>query len=292
MAAGTAPLVLAGPGRLRRILRSPLFRNRAAVIGLAILIPLLLMTFLPFVLAGDPNAQNLSLSLKPPTGELLLGTDKLGRDVWARIVYGAAPTLLGAMVVVVISGVIGIPLGLVAGYYGGRVDTVIMRILDALLAFPALLLAILVVATFGRGLTTVVIALGVIYVPAMARLVRSVTLVHARLAYVDAGRALGYSDTRIMLRHILPNLVAAVVVQSTIDLAYAILDIAALSFLGLGQQPPDPDWGSMLADARSYLLQDPWPAMSAGVAIMLAVVSVNLVGDGLRSQLDPRERER
>ncbi len=292
MAAGTAPLVLTSPGRLRRILRSPLFRNRAAVIGLAILIPLLLMTFLPFVLAGDPNAQNLSLSLKPPTGELLLGTDKLGRDVWARIVYGAAPTLLGAMVVVVISGVIGIPLGLVAGFYGGRVDTVIMRILDALLAFPALLLAILVVATFGRGLTTVVIALGVIYVPAMARLVRSVTLVHARLAYVDAGRALGYSDTRIMLRHILPNLVAAVVVQSTIDLAYAILDIAALSFLGLGQQPPDPDWGSMLADARSYLLQDPWPAMSAGVAIMLAVVSVNLVGDGLRSQLDPRERER
>jgi peptide/nickel transport system permease protein len=292
VAAGTAPVARAGPGRLRRILRSPLFRNRAAIIGLAILIPLLLMTFLPFLLAGDPNAQNLSLSLKPPTGEFLLGTDKLGRDVWARIVHGAAPTLLGAMVVVVISGVIGIPLGLVAGYYGGRVDTVIMRILDALLAFPALLLAILVVATFGRGLTTVVIALGVIYVPAMARLVRSVTLVHARLAYVDAGRALGYSDTRIMLRHILPNLVAAVVVQSTIDLAYAILDIAALSFLGLGQQPPDPDWGSMLADARSYLLQDPWPAMSAGIAIMLAVVSVNLVGDGLRSQLDPRERER
>ncbi len=292
MAADTLSLTGTGPSRLRRILRSPLFRNRAAIIGLAILIPLLLMTFLPFVLAGDPNAQDLSLSLKPPTGELLLGADKLGRDVWARIVYGAAPTLLGAMVVVAISGVIGIPLGLVAGFYGGRIDTLIMRILDALLSFPALLLAILVVATFGRGLTTVVIALGVIYVPAMARLVRSVTLVHARLAYVDAGRALGYSDTRIMLRHILPNLVAAVVVQSTIDLAYAILDIAALSFLGLGQQPPDPDWGSMLADARSYLLQDPWPAMSAGVAIMLAVVSVNLVGDGLRSQLDPRERER
>jgi peptide/nickel transport system permease protein len=129
-------------------------------------------------------------------------------------------------------------------------------------------------------------------VPAMARLVRSVTLVHSRLAYVDAARALGYSDRRIMLRHILPNLVAAVVVQSTIDLAYAILDIAALSFLGLGQQPPDPDWGSMLADARSYLLQNPWPAISAGTAIALAVVSVNLIGDGLRSQLDPRERER
>lgn len=292
MTADAVPLSVTSPGRLRRILRSPLFRNRAAIVGLAILIPLLLMTFLPFLLAGDPNAQTLSKSLKPPSLEHLLGTDKLGRDVWARIVYGAAPTLFGAMVVVVISGVIGIPLGLVAGYYGGKVDTLVMRVLDALLAFPALLLAILVVATFGRGLTTVVIALGVIYVPAMARLVRSVTLVHVRLAYVDAGRALGYSNTRIMLRHILPNLVAAVVVQSTIDLAYAILDIAALSFLGLGQQPPDPDWGSMLADARSYLLQNPWPAISAGVAIMLAVVSVNLVGDGLRSQLDPRERER
>ena len=131
MAADTLSLTGTGPSRLRRILRSPLFRNRAAIIGLAILIPLLLMTFLPFVLAGDPNAQDLSLSLKPPTGELLLGADKLGRDVWARIVYGAAPTLLGAMVVVAISGVIGIPLGLVAGFYGGRIDTLIMRILDA-----------------------------------------------------------------------------------------------------------------------------------------------------------------
>jgi peptide/nickel transport system permease protein len=290
--ADLAPAYDVSPGLLRRALRTPLARNRAAIIGLAILVPLLVMTFLPFLLAGDPNAQDLSQSLQPPSAEHILGTDKLGRDVWSRIVYGAAPTLLGAMVVVVISGVIGIPLGLIAGFYGGRIEAVTMRILDAMLAFPALLLAILVVATFGRGLTTVVIALGIIYVPAMARLVRSVTLVHARLAYVDAGRALGYSDRRIMLRHILPNLVAAVVVQSTIDLAYAILDIAALSFLGLGQQPPDPDWGSMLADARSYLLQAPWPALSAGAAIMAAVVSVNLVGDGLRSQRDPRERER
>jgi peptide/nickel transport system permease protein len=287
-----APTYGVSPGLLRRALRTPLARNRAAIIGLAILVPLLVMTFLPFLLAGDPNAQNLAASLEAPSTQHILGTDKLGRDVWARIVYGAAPTLFGAMVVVVISGVIGIPLGLIAGYYGGRVEAVTMRILDALLAFPALLLAILVVATFGRGLTTVVIALGIIYVPAMARLVRSVTLVHRGLAYVDAGRALGYSNTRIMVRHILPNLVAAVVVQSTIDLAYAILDIAALSFLGLGQQPPDPDWGSMLADARSYLLQAPWVALAAGAAIMAAVVSVNLVGDGLRSQLDPRERER
>jgi peptide/nickel transport system permease protein len=291
MAAGSAAIV-SRPSLLERALRTPLARNRAALVGLAILVPLLLMCFFPWLLAGDPNAQDLTASLQPPSPDHILGTDKLGRDVWSRIVYGAAPTLLGAMVVVLISGLVGIPLGLIAGYYQGRTDSVVMRVLDALLAFPALLLAILVVATFGRGLTTVVIALGVIYIPAMARLVRSVTLVNARQAYVDAGRALGYSDRRILFRHILPNLVAAVVVQSTIDLAYAILDIAALSFLGLGQQPPDPDWGSMLADARSYLLQNPWPAVSAGMAIMFAVVSVNLVGDGLRAQLDPRERER
>ncbi len=273
--------------------RSPLARNRAALVGLLILLPIIVATVAPELLTGLlPNDQDLASSLRLPDGQHLLGTDKLGRDVWARIVFGAQPTLFGALVVVVISGAIGIPLGLVAGYYGGRVDALIMRVLDALLAFPALLLAILVVATFGRGLGTVVVALGVIYVPAMARLIRSVTLVQRSLAYVDAGRALGFSDARILFRHILPNLVAAVVVQSTIDLAYAILDIAALSFLGLGQQPPDPDWGSMLSDGRAYLLQNAWPALSAGFAIMLAVISFNLVGDGLRSQLDPRERER
>ena len=280
-------------GLIAAIRRSPLARNRAAIVGLLILLPIVIATVAPWILTAlHPNAQNLSASLQFPDGEHLLGTDKLGRDVWARIVYGAQPTLLGAVVVVLISGVIGIPLGLVAGYYGGRVDTLIMRILDALLAFPALLLAILVVATFGRGLGTVVVALGVIYVPAMARLIRSVTMVQRTLTYVDAARALGFSDARILFRHILPNLVAVVVVQSTIDLAYAILDIAALSFLGLGQQPPDPDWGSMLSDGRAYLLQNAWPALSAGFSIMLAVISFNLVGDGLRSQLDPRERER
>jgi peptide/nickel transport system permease protein len=273
--------------------RSSLIRNRAAVAGLVVLLPMVVATLAPGLLSTHlPNVQDLANSLQQPGGEHLLGTDKLGRDVWARILYGAQPTLLGALVVILISGAIGIPLGLVAGYYGGRVDAGIMRVLDALLAFPALLLAILVVATFGRGLFTVVIALGVIYVPAMARLVRGVTLVQRSMAYVDAARVLGFSDLRVIFRHILPNLVAAVVVQSTIDLAYAILDIAALSFLGLGQQPPDPDWGSMLSDGRSYLLQNAWPAVSAGIAIMLAVISFNLVGDGLRAQLDPRERER
>ena len=278
---------------LRRLAAAPLVRNRAALIALIVLIPLLIATLAPWLLtAADPIAQELSDSLLGPSAAHPLGTDKPGRDVLARVIYGAAPTLLGALVVVVVSGVVGVPLGLIAGYYGGKREAAIMRPLDALLAFPALLLAVLVVTTFGRGLQTVVLALGIIYVPAMARLVRSVTLVQRNQAYVDAGRALGYSDRRIIFRHILPNLVGPVVVQSTIDLAYAILDIAALSFLGLGQQPPDPDWGSMLADGRSYLLQNPLPAVSAGLAIMIAVICFNLVGDGLRVQLDPRERGR
>ncbi len=285
--------IASAPSLRRRLGASALVRNRAAVVGLLILLPLLLATIVPWLLSNaDPNAQDLAASLQGPSWAHPLGTDKPGRDVLARVIFGAAPTLLGAIVVVIISGVIGIPAGLFAGYFGGRTESLIMRILDALLAFPALLLAILVVATFGRGLTTAVLALGVIYIPAMARLVRSVTLVQRNQAYVDAGVALGYSDRRIIFRHILPNLVAAIVVQSSIDLAYAILDIAALSFLGLGQQPPDPDWGSMLSDGRSYLLQNPLPAMSAGIAIMLAVIAFNLVGDGLRAQLDPRERQR
>lgn len=289
MSAATA----ARPSLRRRIGAAAIVRNRAALIGLVILIPLLVAALVPGLLTqADPNAQDLTNSLAFPTWEHPLGTDKPGRDVLARVIYGAGPTLLGALIVVLVSGVIGIPLGLVAGFYGGKTDGIITRSLDALLAFPPLLLAILVVTTFGKGLETAALALGIVYVPAMARLVRSVTLVQRSQAWVDAGRALGYSDRRIIFRHILPNLVAAIVVQSTIDLAYAILDIAALSFLGLGQQPPDPDWGSMLADGRSYLLQNAIPALSAGLSIMLAVIAFNLVGDGLRAQLDPRERER
>ncbi len=289
MSAATA----ARPSLRRRIGAAALVRNRAALIGLVILIPLLVAALVPGLLTqADPNAQDLTNSLAFPTWEHPLGTDKPGRDVLARVIYGAGPTLLGALIVVLVSGVIGIPLGLIAGFYGGKTDGIITRSMDALLAFPPLLLAILVVSTFGKGLETAALALGVVYVPAMARLVRSVTLVQRSQAWVDAGRALGYSDRRIIFRHILPNLVAAIVVQSTIDLAYAILDIAALSFLGLGQQPPDPDWGSMLADGRSYLLQNAIPALSAGLSIMLAVIAFNLVGDGLRAQLDPRERER
>lgn len=278
--------------RTATLWQSPFFRNRLALCsGLLLLLLLVMVVAAPLLATHDPYVQDLTHSLQAPGGEHWLGADKQGRDTWSRIVYGARPTLLGALFVVLISELIGVPLGLAAGYYGGWVDSVIMRILDMLLAFPALLLAILIVATFGRGLTNAVIALGLVYIPAIARVVRSVTLVQRNLTYVEAARSSGVSDRRILFRHLLPNVLSPIIVQSSIDLAYAILDIAALSFLGLGIQPPEPDWGSMLAEGRSFLLLSPYVSLSAGVAIMIAVIAFNLFGDGLRAQLDPKQRK-
>ena len=289
-----ASLSLPHPTRTqsRSIWQSPFFRNRLAVFSGVILLVLLVMTVAaPLLATHDPYDQDMTASLQPPSAEHWLGTDKQGRDTWSRLVYGTQPTLMGAILVVLISELIGVPLGLAAGYYGGRVDNLIMRALDMLLAFPALLLAILIVATFGRGLTNTVIALGIVYIPAIARLVRSVSLVQREQTYITAARSLGLVDRRILFRHLLPNVTSPILVQSTIDLAYAILDIAALSFLGLGIQPPEPDWGSMLAEGRSFLLLSPYVAITAGLAIMLAVIAFNLFGDGLRVQLDPRQRK-
>ena len=276
----------------RSIWQAAFFRNRLAVVsGVVLLLILLMAVAAPLLTIHDPIAQNMAESLQGPSREHWLGTDKQGRDTWSRLVYGARPTLAGAVLVVLISELIGVPLGLISGYYGGRVDNFIMRSLDMLLAFPALLLAILIVATFGRSLTNVVIALGIVYIPAIARVVRSVTLVQRQQTYVEAARAIGYDDRRILFRHLLPNVASPIFVQSSIDLAYAILDIAALSFLGLGIQPPDPDWGSMLAEGRAFLLLSPYVSISAGVAIMIAVIAFNLFGDGLRAQFDPKQRE-
>lgn len=253
-------------------------------------IVLLVMTIAALTV-HDPIAQDLANSLAAPSPGHWLGTDKQGRDVWSRIVYGTRPALGGALAVVVLSAIVGIPLGIVAGYYGSWVDSLIMRSLDMLLAFPPLLLAILTVATFGRGLTNATIALGIVYVPALARLVRSVTLVQRQQPYIEAAQAVGYGDRRILLSHLLPNLVSPIVVQLSSDLGYAILDLAALSFLGLGVQPPTPDWGSMLAEGRAHLLLSPYPAIFSGVAIMTAVMAFNLLGDRLQARLDPRQRE-
>jgi peptide/nickel transport system permease protein len=272
--------------------KSAFFRNRTAVFSSVVLLALAVMAIAaPLVATHDPVKQDMASPLKAPSSEHWLGTDKQGRDTWSRIVYGTRPTLIGAVFVVLIAYLVGVPLGLISGYYGGRIDNIIMRSLDMLLAFPALLLAILIVATFGRGLTNTVIALGIVYIPAITRVVRGATLVQRNLNYVEAAKSSGMSDARILFRHLLPNVASPILIQGSNDLAYAILDIAALSFLGLGIQPPDPDWGSMLAEGRSFLLLSPYVSIFAGLAIMVAVISFNWFSDGLRSQLDPKQRK-
>ena len=265
-------------------------RNRASVIGLAILVALLLMTVLPFLLAGDPNAQTLSQSLKPPSFSHLLGTDKLGRDVWSRIVYGAAPTLLGAFVVITISGVIGIPLGLIAGYYGGRTDSLIMRILDAVLAIPQLVSALAIVATFGAGFFQVMIAIGVGTIPVYARITRGQVLSEREQDYVLAAASMGADSRRILVRHILPNILSPLIVQGSLGIAFAILAEASLSFLGVGIKPPDPTWGGMLSEGLQLINRAPWLSIFPGIAIFITVLSINTIGDTLRDILDPRLR--
>ncbi|MEX2104917.1 MAG: ABC transporter permease [Bacilli bacterium] len=278
--------------RKKLIFQSAFFKNYLAVgAGVIILIIILLAVLAPVVTPYAPNDQDLSLSLQPASGEHLFGTDKQGRDIFSRVIYGARTTLLGAVFVVGIATLLGVPLGLIAGYYGGRIDNIITRTFDVILAFPALLLAFIIVAVFGRGLENAVIALGIVYIPMIARLVRSVTLVEKEQSYVEAARNLGFSNFRIIFIHILPNCISPIVVQATIDLAYAILDLAAMSFLGLGVQPPTADWGAMLEEGRQYLLISPNTALTSGFAIMITVIAFNLFGDGLQQHFDPKQRK-
>ncbi len=269
------------------------FRNNTkAMLGLIIVVSLLLIAlFAPFLAPKDPLDGTLSDSLAGPSREYLLGADKNGRDVLSRLIYGARVALGGALAVVLISEVIGVPLGIWAAYKGGWVDEIVMRLFDMMLAFPPLLLSFAVVAAFGPSLRNVVVALGILYVPFIARVVRSVALVQKEMAYTEAAEAMGYGQWRIIFRHILPNCISPVIVVSSLDLAYAMLDIAALSFLGLGVQPPTPDWGTMLSEGRAVLLTSPHVAVFAGIAIVIAVVGFNLLGDGLSDVLDPRQQE-
>jgi len=288
-AAGRKPFI-----RSKRtgVFKSSFFKNYLAVIaGIVIFIIILLSVFAPWIAPHDPNAQDLLKSFEPSSTHHFFGTDQQGRDIFSRVLYGARTTLLGAVAVVAIATVIGVPLGLIAGYYGGKIDSLITRIFDVILAFPALLLAFIIVAVFGRGLENAVIALGIVYIPMIARLVRSVTLVEREQTYVEAARNLGFSNNRIMFRHILPNCISPIVVQATIDLAYAILDLAAMSFLGLGVQPPTADWGAMLEEGREYLLISANTSIAAGFSIMITVISFNLFGDGLQQHFDPKQRK-
>jgi len=268
-----------------------LWRVRLAGVGLVIVgIVVLTALFAPLLAPYDPTQKNTRNLLKAPTLQHPLGTDELGRDTLSRVIYGARISLEVGMIAVGISLIIGVALGLVAGYTGGATDSIIMRIMDGLLAFPAIVLALAITAMLGPSLTNVMIAIGITGIPAFARLVRGQVLTTKGLEYVQAARAVGASDGRLMLRHILPNIVAPIIVQTSISVAAAILAEASLSFLGLGIQPPAASWGSMLNTAKGYLTHTSWLAIAPGTAIFVTVLGFNFLGDAIRDVLDPRLR--
>ena len=266
-----------------------LVRQRGALLGLLILAALGTMAVAaPWLAARDPIRTAAREALQPPGARFLLGSDQVGRDVGSRVVYGARVSLLVGVISVSIAVALGAPLGLVSGYYGGRLDALIMRVMDVLLAFPGILLALAIVSVLSPGLGNVMIAVGLSAVPGYARLVRATVLAAREHLYVEAARALGGRDGGILVRDILPNVVAPLIVTATLGLGGAILSAAALSFLGLGSQPPQPEWGRMLSEGRDYLREAWWISTFPGLGILLTVLAMNLVGDGLRDVLDPR----
>ncbi len=264
-------------------------RNKAALLGgILIIIYVTSALFAPILFTGNPSALNLMNSLESPSVDHPLGTDELGRSILGRIIYGSRISLLIAVGVVSVGVIIGIPLGLVSGYYRGKVDFIIQRVTDTMLAFPGFLLALALVAVLGVGLKNTVISIGISMVPLYIRLVRGCVLSVREEVYVEAARAVGTRDAIILIRHILPNVMVPITVQTSLSMGTAILFAAGLGFLGIGIQPPTPEWGSMLGSARSYLFHAPHVATFPGIAIFLAVLSFNLLGDGLRDALDPR----
>lgn len=267
-------------------------RNRAALVGLLLVgFFAVLAVLAPVVAPSDPIAQDLDARLLPPSRQHWLGTDDLGRDLFTRIIYGGRVSLTVGIVSVTFALVTGTVLGLVAGFYAGWLDSVTMRVMDIMLAFPATLLAIFIVGIRGPGLNNAMLAIGVINIPIFARIVRGSVLRVRHEDFVEAARALGASQRRLLGRHILPNTLAPIIVQTTLAIGAAILEAAGLSFLGLGAQAPTPEWGAMLSNTREFLRDAPWAATFPGIAILLTVVGFNLLGDGLRDALDPRLRQ-
>ena len=274
----------------RRALRR-LVRRKGAVVGIAVIATFILLAlFAPVIAPYDPIATSWTLVRKPPSALHWFGTDELGRDVLSRVIYGARASLLAGAISVGIALCIGVPFGLLSGYRGGVIDALISRITDAMLACPFLILAIALAAFLGPSLSNAMIAIGITTTPIFIRLTRGQTMNVKVEDYVEAARAMGNPRWRIALFHILPNIMPALLVQATLSIAAAIIAEAALSFLGLGQQPPTPSWGSMLNSAQRFLTTAPWMALWPGLGIFLVVLSFNLVGDGLRDALDPRER--
>src|SRR5438046_1476637 len=268
-----------------------LLKRRGAVAGLVVIAAFVLLAlFAPLVMPFDPIATSWSAVRKAPSAQHWFGTDDLGRDIFARVIYGARASLMAGAISVAIALSIGVPLRLLSGYRGGFIDALISRITDAMLACPFLILAIALAAFLGPSLTNAMIAIGISATPVFIRLTRAQVLAAKSEDYVEAARALGNPHLRIALRHIFPNIVAPLIVQATLAIAAAVIAEASLSFLGLGQQPPAPSWGSMLNTARNYVDQAPWMAVWPGLSIFLLVLSFNLLGDGLRDALDPRQK--
>ena len=264
-------------------------RQRLAMFGGGILFLLLFVALCAPVLAPhDPMEQNLYARLQPPSLDHPLGTDDFGRDILSRMIYGSRISLRVGVASITAALLVGTLLGLWAGYWGGWVDTLIMRCMDLLLAFPSILLAIAIVAVAGPGIDNAIMAVSVVLIPQFARLVRSSVLTIRETAYIEAARALGAGPMRILFVGILPNCTAPIIVQTTLGLGTAILDAAGLSFLGLGAQPPMPEWGAMLASGRELLFDAPWVMTFPGLAIFIVVLAINLFGDGLRDALDPK----
>lgn len=266
-----------------------MFKNKWSLVGLVIILVFIAAAVLaPWIAKEDPYQINLSLELAPPSADDFLGRDQNGSDIFSRLVYGARISLLVGVVVVSVSGSIGILLGLISGYYGGRIDMFLMRTVDVLLAFPGLLLAIALVAVLGPSVFNVILALTLLGWVPFARLVRGQVLTIKERNYILAAKTSGQSDFRIMLVHIFPNLVSVVIVQATFNLAGVIISESSLSFLGLGVPPGTPSWGAMLSDGKQVILEAPHVSIFPGLAIMLLVLAFNLLGDGLRDKFDPK----
>jgi len=273
--------------RLRRLWNAKITVLWSAVIVLFVM----LAVFAPFIAPHDPNEQNLLMRLNPPSKKCFFGTDQFGRDILSRVIYGGRFSLVAGVISVSIGLVLGIPLGLVAGYFGGIWDEVIMRCMDILLAFPYLLLAIAIVSALGPGLFNSMMAIGIWTMPVYCRLVRASVLSVKDRGYIAAAHATGVGHVRILVRHILPNVLGPIIVLSTLRIADAILAIASLGFLGLGVQPPSPEWGTMLSNSRLYIELAPHTVVFPGLAILLNVLAFNIIGDSIRDYLDPSLRK-
>jgi peptide/nickel transport system permease protein len=281
--AGAFTTQLRGAGTLRRLLR-----HRSFTIGGGLfLCVLLLAVAAPLIAPADPNLMVIRVRMRPPSAEFLLGTDNLGRDMLSRVVYGARLSLWIGLSVVVLNAIFGVLLGVIAGYFR-RLDGPLMRLADALMAFPSVLLAIGIAAALGPSAMTAIVALAVVFIPRTARIVRASVLVVRELDYVQAARAAGATDARILRHHVLPNCMAPVIVQLSFVFAYGVLSESVLSFLGLGAPPTVPSWGILISEGRTYIREAPWLTLIPGLAIASTVLGLNLLGDGMRDVLDPR----